>query len=412
MQSTNETAVSEGPKRRPLRRQLRKQKAAARKLVRSVLPERNAPHLKGGISIFVTSAIVLEIVLLLLHFMIYETLVTAFGIGGWPLKIALGLLSLTFISASILSARLMGPVMRAYYKIAGLWFAFVAPLCGACFAFALIEDASIFLGHPASPWIVGDICFGAAIAITLYGMANSVRAGITRIKVSVPHLSAFWKTQKMVFVSDLQLGNIFGKGFSAKVVRKIQSVDPAVVFVGGDLYDGVKCDPDQLIEPFKDLHPPLGTYFISGNHEYIRDADLFFAAIKRAGMTILKNEMIDLQGIQLIGVDFNDTDAKEHFVEIMGEFDIDSKKPTILLRHVPDYLDVAEHFGVSLMLSGHTHRGQFFPLNYITKHIYKGYDYGLKQFGKMMVYTSSGAGAWMSPFRLGTKSEIVLIEFE
>ena len=386
-------------------------RAKAKELVKSVLPERNAPHLKGGISIFIESVIALQIVLLLLHYMIYRTLFVAFDIPGWPLAISLGLLSLTFISASILATKLKGPFMRAYYKLAGTWFAFIAPLCGACFLFAFTEDISLHYGRFIDPAILAGFYFGLAILITLYGMWNSMRARVTKINVKLPNLPQFWKGKKAVFVSDLQLGDIWGPGFVEKIVKKINEIKPEVVFVGGDLYDGVRCDADRLILPFKNLYVPLGVYFISGNHEYIRDTQVFFTAIRNVGMHILKNENVDMRGIQLIGVDFNDVDKKEHFDAVLDQAKIDPAKPSILLKHVPEYLDVSEKHGISFQMSGHTHRGQFFPLSLITKKIYGGYDYGLKKRGNMQIYTSSGIGTWMSPFRLGTKSEMVEVTF-
>jgi predicted MPP superfamily phosphohydrolase len=389
-----------------------KGRAKAKELVKSVLPERNAPHLAGGISIFIESVIALQILLLLLHFMIFRTLVVAFGVPGLPLAIVLGLLSITFISASILATKFKDTFVRGYYKLAGIWFAFIAPLCGACFLFALTEDIALVTRNFIEPSFLGSICFGVAITITLYGMWNSTRAQITRICVKLPDLPEFWKGKKAVFVSDLQLGDIWGRGFSEKIVKKINEIQPLAIFVGGDLYDGVQCDADRLIAPFKDIQAPLGAYFISGNHEYIRDSELFFEAIRNVGMRILKNEKIDLRGIQLVGVDFNDADKKEPFDAILGRMNIDLKRPSILLKHVPEHLDISEKHGVSFQLSGHTHRGQFFPLGFVTRRIYGGYDYGLKRRGSMWVYTSSGVGTWMSPFRLGTKSEIVEITFE
>ena len=91
---------------------------------------------------------------------------------------------------------------------------------------------------------------------------------------------------------------------------------------------------------------------------------------------------------------------------------IDQSKVNVLVKHVPDNLDIAERVGVSLELSGHTHHGQIFPFSYFTYKIFKGYDYGLNKLGKMAVYTSSGVGAAVVPFRIGTQSEIVLITFE
>jgi predicted MPP superfamily phosphohydrolase len=85
--------------------------------------------------------------------------------------------------------------------------------------------------------------------------------------------------------------------------------------------------------------------------------------------------------------------------------------PSILLKHQPDLLGVAESNGVSLQLSGHTHKAQMFPLSLITKWIYHGFDYGLHRFGNMQIYTSSGVGTWGPPLRVGTKAEIVRITF-
>lgn len=90
---------------------------------------------------------------------------------------------------------------------------------------------------------------------------------------------------------------------------------------------------------------------------------------------------------------------------------VDRHKPSILLKHSPFHLRVAEGQGVSLQLSGHTHHGQVFLFRWITSRVYDGYDYGLKWFGNLLVYTSSGAGTWGPPMRVDTKPEIVIIKF-
>ncbi len=87
-------------------------------------------------------------------------------------------------------------------------------------------------------------------------------------------------------------------------------------------------------------------------------------------------------------------------------------RPSILLNHVPNRLPLAEHAGVSLQLSGHTHGGgQMFPFNLITRRAFGKFTYGLQRFGELQVYTSSGAGTWGPPMRVGTHSEIVLLTF-
>jgi predicted MPP superfamily phosphohydrolase len=81
---------------------------------------------------------------------------------------------------------------------------------------------------------------------------------------------------------------------------------------------------------------------------------------------------------------------------------IDPHKPSILLKHAPFDLKVARDQGISLQLSGHTHQGQVFLFRFITSRVYLGYDYGLKWFGDLLVYTSSGAGTWGPPMLIDT----------
>jgi predicted MPP superfamily phosphohydrolase len=121
--------------------------------------------------------------------------------------------------------------------------------------------------------------------------------------------------------------------------------------------------------------------------------------------------MINLDGLQIIGVDYRDSRREEQFRAILEKMGIDRHKPSILLKHAPLNLEVAREQGVSLQLSGHTHRGQVFLFRFITSRVYQGYDYGLKWFGNLLVYTSSGAGTWGPPMRLDTNPEIVVIKF-
>jgi predicted MPP superfamily phosphohydrolase len=236
------------------------------------------------------------------------------------------------------------------------------------------------------------------------------------IKVSFLSLAGFradfWKGKKIVFVSDFQLGNIYNQRFAARVVKKINALDPYAVLIGGDLYDGVVCDEEKVIEPLRDLHPKGGTYFITGNHEYyLRDVPRASATIRALGITVLDNKKVDIGGIDVIGVDYKAVHKKEDFKKILEQIGVDHTKPSILLKHEPSDLAVAEAAGISLDLSGHTHHGQIFPLMFFTWQIYKGFDYGLRHLGAMQVFTSSGVGTWGPPLRLGTNSEIVAIEF-
>ena len=379
-------------------------------IAKKVLPAKASVQARGGISVFIMSALVLQLILLFLHFMIYETVLAAFGIGGVVPATILGLLSLTFISASLLTAVSDNISVRAYYRLAAVWFSFVAPLCGACACFVVIENLFPLWGWVVLPFTAGVVCFGLALAVSLYGIGNSFHLRVKRVSVSLPSVPAAWRGKRLVFFSDVHLGDVRGAGFSKRIVKKVQALDPFVVAIAGDFFDGVKCDAKKAIAPFKDLRPAQGIYFASGNHEYIRDPEVFFDAIKSANIRILHDEKVEVQGIDLVGVDWKNTRKKEDLAAVLGGLEIVGR-PSVLVKHVPDNLDVAARAGISLQLSGHTHRGQFWPLSIITHLTYKGFDYGLHYFEKMAVYTTSGVGTWMSPFRFGTASELVVIDF-
>ena len=366
--------------------------------------------------VLILSLITFEVLLVIVHLAVYATLAAAFGIGGLWLKILFVALALTFVSASALSHFYKGEVLDRYYQFSAYWFGLVHFLFGGAVIFYFTLNLLYGRGIYASPAFVGSICFGVMFLIHLYGTVQSQRPKVTSVKIpfsSLPGFRAdFWKGKKIVFVSDLQLGNIYRQKFTARVVRTIAALDPHAVFIGGDLYDGVVCDEVELIEPLRALHPAGGTYFITGNHEYyLPNVPLALAAIRAAGVTILDDKKVDLGGIDIIGVDYHSSHKREDYKKTLERIGVDRARPSILLKHEPIDLDVAADAGISLNLSGHTHHGQIFPLMLFTWQIYKGFDYGLKRLGAMQVFTSSGVGTWGPPLRLGTKSEIVEIEF-
>jgi predicted MPP superfamily phosphohydrolase len=245
----------------------------------------------------------------------------------------------------------------------------------------------------------------------LYGFINAAVVRITRINVQLPGLSSSWKGKTAVWVSDIHLGQVRNFGFAQKIATMVLNLNPDIIFIGGDLYDAETVDVDKVIEPFSRISAPYGTYFIAGNHEEFSDNTPYLQAVRRAGMRVLYNERVDLDGLQIIGVDYRDT-RNEAFRSILKKIGVDRQKPSILLKHTPYHLQAAKDHGITLQLSGHTHQGQVFLFRFITSRVYQGYDYGLKWFEDLLVYTSSGAGTWGPPMRVDTKPEIVVITFK
>jgi predicted MPP superfamily phosphohydrolase len=196
-----------------------------------------------------------------------------------------------------------------------------------------------------------------------------------------------------------------------RIVARLARLKPDVVFITGDLYDGTRVDALHLAAPWKDFSAPLGAYFVTGNHEEFSDPARYLEAVEQSGVRVLRNEKVTIDGLQIVGVHHHETTNADRFRSILRAAAIVHEQASILLSHSPHALSIAEESGISLQLSGHTHGGQFFPFTWFTRRIFKAYTRGLQRFRNMLVYTTTGAGTWGPPLRLGTQPEIVLIEF-
>lgn len=358
---------------------------------------------------------IVQSILFLGHWFLYRTLVRFFGLENPPvlltLRVAMALLSVSLLATSFLAFRYSNLLVRCLYTAAASWLGISYLLIIAAVLSWIFYGLAKLSHFPLDRKILIEILIGMALIASLYGFINGGIVRITRISVQLPGLPSSWKGKTAVWVSDTHLGQVRNHGFAQEIATMVQNLHPDIIFIGGDLYDGEAVDVDQLIEPFSRISAPLGIYFITGNHEEFYDNTKYLQAVRRAGMQVLYNKKVDLDGLQIIGVDYRDSRREEQFRTILQTMGIDRRKPSILLKHVPFHLKVAEEQGVSLQLSGHTHHGQVFLFRFITSRVYQGYDYGLKWSGDLLVYTSSGAGTWGPPMRLDTKPEIVVITF-
>jgi uncharacterized protein len=191
-----------------------------------------------------------------------------------------------------------------------------------------------------------------------------------------------------------------------RIVNKINKINPDVVFITGDLFDGAGPELNSLASPLGKLKPPLGTFFITGNHENYVGVDRCLKALESLPIKVLQNEIVDLDSLQLVGISFGAGSQRQVLEETLAR--LVPGKPTLALYHVPIGFDVFQQHGVNLLLCGHTHVGQMWPFNYITHKVYNGYDYGLHTDGDFSIYTSSGVGTWGPPFRSGNRPEIAV----
>jgi hypothetical protein len=359
---------------------------------------------------------VVQAILFLTHFFLYETWTfsragNAASSGPW-LQITMGVLSVSFLAASLLAFRYTNPVVRAFYRVAAVWLGFVSFLFfAACASWAVFGVALLAGMNVNFHWIV-EALFGAAVLSGLFGLFNASWTRVRRITIRLENLPEVWRGRTAALISDLHLGHVRNGSFLRRIVARVMRERPDAVFVAGDLYDGTAIDAAQAAEPLRDLRAPQGAYFVAGNHEQFGDDSKYMHAVRNAGVRVLHNEKIEAEDLQIVGVPYNHATQDEHFRSVLRHIGVDRNRASILLTHAPDRPHVAEAEGISLQVSGHTHVGQFFPWTWMARRIYRQFAYGLSRIGKMLVYTSSGAGTWGPPLRLGSSPEIVLFHFE
>ena len=374
--------------------------------------KRNMRVQKGLIGVVV----ILQAVFFLAHFLVYETWVFSPAGSDLPgtlwIKLVLGFLSVSFVAASLLAFRYTNVAVRVFYRITAVWMGFLSFLFFAAVVCWVIFGGARLAGLDVSFHRMVEWLFGAAVVAGLYGVFNANWTRITRTTVRLANLPPAWRGRRAALISDLHLGHVRNGSFLRRMVAKILKEEPDAIFIAGDLYDGTAIDVRRAAEPLNELVAPHGVYFVAGNHEQFGDDSKYLHAIAAAGVRVLINEKVEVDGLQIVGVPYRNAAQGGHFTSALQGIRLDRNRASILLTHAPDHPEIAEAAGVSLQLSGHTHLGQFIPWSWITRRIYRQFTYGLSRIGKMQVFTSSGAGTWGPPLRLGSNPEIVVLHFE
>jgi uncharacterized protein len=360
--------------------------------------------------------LVVPSILLLAHLFLYGTWIefhpSLRPVARTTLLILVPVAALSFVAASLLAWRSFHWTVRIFYTITAVWVGLVnGCLFAACFCWIALGPeklAGLRLPYP----LIADAFFAAALLVGLCGVVNAAVIRVNRVTVGLPNLPGEWCGRVAALVSDMHLGQIRNLGFMRRVVARLNQLRPDIVFIAGDLYDGTAIDAPAAAQPWSALSAPLGAFFVTGNHEEFTHRAKFLDAIAAAGVRVVNNEKIDVQGLQIVGVHFREAANPGHFRAILRNAAISPERASILLVHAPNRLAIAEEAGISLQMSGHTHGGQFPPGTWIVSRIYGPFVHGLHRFGNLLVYTNWGIGTWGPPLRLGTNPEITLFTFE
>jgi len=257
------------------------------------------------------------------------------------------------------------------------------------------------------------------LALSGWGVWSAIRpVEVKRVAVRLKKLPGSLNGLRLVQLTDMHIGLTIGRDFVEDVVRKVNALEPDIVAITGDLIDGSVDDLGPAVAPLGEIQAKLGTYFVTGNHEYYSGADSWLAFLQSLGIKALRNEHVELtkngETIHLAGVDdwtahrFGNGHGSDMARAMEGR---DADKPVVLLAHQPVHFDEAREHGVDLQISGHTHGGQIFPFGLLTR-LVQPFVSGLHRRDDSQIYVSSGTGYWGPPMRIAAPAEITLIELD
>ncbi len=265
---------------------------------------------------------------------------------------------------------------------------------------------------PAAP-ISGLIVILAVASILAYGTWNANNPRVRHYDISIPKQAGEISGLHAAVVSDVHLGTIVGKERLKKMVDMINAQKPDIVFIAGDIIDEdigpfIK---QNMSEHLRSLKTKYGVYFSLGNHEYYGGhLEDIVKHLSEAGVIVLRDRYIKIAdsfyvaGREDKAAEHSGGKSRKKLSDLTAG--IDKNFPVILLDHQPSNLKEPEEQGIDLQLSGHTHRGQMYPFNYITGIIFED-DWGYLKKGSLQVIVSSGFGTWGPPIRVGNKPELV-----
>src|ERR1700726_1504888 len=251
---------------------------------------------------------VVQSVIILTHYFIYET--WAFSPAGsaaagalW-IKPVLGFLAVSFVTASLLAFRYTNTALRAFYRAAAVWMGLLSFLFLAAVSSWIIFGVARLAGLNMNFHRTVELLFGAAAMTGLYGVFNASWTRITRTTVRLANLPAAWRGRRAALISDVHLGHVRNGSFLRRIIAKISKEKPDAVFIAGDLYDGTAIDVRRAAAPLSELVAPHGVYFVAGNHEQFGDDSKYLHAIAAAGVRVLSNEKVEVDGLQIVGIPY------------------------------------------------------------------------------------------------------------
>lgn len=320
------------------------------------------------------------------------------------------------------NVKLPTEILKPILQIGTSWMVFI----GYTSALLLLYDLIRFLGKK---WInsirkIGldkpktkRIYFVSSCIIVLgamgYGNYRFYHPIVNEYNITIDKSANGLDSLKVVMVADLHLGYLIDKGIASMYVDRIMEQKPDIILLVGDIidYDLPPLVNQKLEEELLRLKAPYGVYASTGNHEYRLNAEEKIAWLsEKAGMTVLRDKAIKINdSFYLIGREDDQYPNRKSMSELISE--VDRRNPILVMNHEPYNLNEEADEKVDLAMYGHTHNGQLFPYNILINLRYE-VGHGYKKKDDTHVYVTSGLGLSGPQYRIGTISEIVVLNIK
>ena len=337
---------------------------------------------------------------LVLNYLVFYGLSFTFSLSRTYLfYIILLIAALSYPISLLLERFFSNSLTRVIYAISAIWW-------GMSIYTLILLAIYVIIGFlikiPSK--IAGMVIVTVAFLVSIYAVLNATHLDIEEVNI---HLTGFKNDIRAVQISDVHVGPIRNRRFVKKLADKTIDLNPEIVFITGDLFDGTSKLHKDILKAFDRLKVPI--LFITGNHDTYQGLNEVSEYLNATNIKLLTNEIFEFKGLQVIGVDYSLENG--YLEKMLHKIEYNKERPTILMYHLPREFEAAKDAGIDLQLSGHTHDGQFFPINYLVKLMFP-YIRGLYENQGAYLYVSQGTGTWGPPMRLGSRCEITLIQLK
>jgi uncharacterized protein len=299
--------------------------------------------------------------------------------------------------------------------LGAIWVLFVWSVLAQLLRLGLLVSG---VDDPDRSRIVAAAVVGVVVVLLGWGYAEAMRVPRTRrVDVTIPRLGPGLDGLRVALITDTHYGPIDRTRWSAAVTDRVNELDADIVCHVGDIADGTVQVREVQAMPLAAVRAKLARVYVTGNHEYIYEAQEWLDYMQGIGWEALHNRhvVVERGGDKLIVAGVDDATAKGsgdagHGANLAAALDgAHPEVPVLLLAHQPKQLTRAVEAGVDLQVSGHTHGGQIWPFNFLVR-LDQPVVHGLSSHGeRTQLYTSRGAGFWGPPFRVFAPSELTVL---